>query len=188
MTKVIRPVLAILCAGLLAYALFLCVVPFLGYGWHIVHGDHISYGGWKIFVPKEYYVSAGPHGPNLWRLSLGAPQFEVPFAHVSFFNSPHQFRAATDYAKFEQSVTQYEKESGYQFSGMRTVLAGNTPAYCMEFRRQSKEPLSLVRCAIENSGIYGYFEGNPRFIPELFDMLKQMSSEATGAQPNFGRS
>jgi hypothetical protein len=153
MTKVIRTVLLIVCGGLLAYALFLCVVPFLGYGWHMLHSDYIPYAGWKIFVPKQYYVTAGPHGPNLWRYSLGAPQFEVPFSHVSFFNSPHQFRAPTDYAKFEQGVTQYEKESGCQFNGTRAVLAGNTPAYCMEFRRQSKEPLSPVRCAIENNGV-----------------------------------
>ena len=153
----------------------------------MLHSDHISYGGWKIFVPKEYYVSVGLRGPNLWRYSLGLPQFEVPFAHVSFFNSPHQFSAATDYAKFEQSVTQYEKESGYQFNGTRTVLAGNTPAYCMEFRRQSKEPRSLVRCAIEDNGIYAYFEGNPRFIPDFFNILKQMSSQGAAGRSNSGR-
>jgi hypothetical protein len=172
--------------GLLAYLVLLFLIPFLGYGWHLLHGSYISYAGWKIPVPRIYFATKEIEGPALWRLSLGMPTFEAPYAHVNFFSSPHQFKTATDYAKFEGSLTKQAKECGYQFKGKSIVPTANTSAYCIEFSRQSKEPRSLVRCAVENMGIYAFYEGDSRYVPDLLNILRQMSLETSQNRPNVG--
>ena len=37
--------------------IFLLVVPLLGPCWHLVHGDFIFLDGWKVPVPKGFYVT-----------------------------------------------------------------------------------------------------------------------------------
>lgn len=57
--------LALKCVAIFVggYAFFLLFVPELGFGWHLLHGNFISYHGWRIAVPKSYYVTNELHGP-----------------------------------------------------------------------------------------------------------------------------
>jgi hypothetical protein len=55
---------------------------------------------------------------------------------------------------------------------------GNTSAYCAEFNRlETREPSSLVRCALEDRNLYIFFEGDPRYVPDLTKIFKQMTPE-----------
>ena len=173
----------LLCVFAVVLVFLLCVVPFLGYGWHLLHGDTISYKGWKILVPKSYMVRNGAEGPVLWRHSFGVPWFHVPYAYVSFFSSAHQFQASTDYTKFEQSMSESAGESGHQLKNRNVMSTGDTTAYCIEFTRYGKEPRALVRCAVQGEKIYAFFEGSPRYIPDLFNILKQMTPKAPRNRP-----
>jgi hypothetical protein len=160
--------------------LYLLIVPLLGYGWHVLHGNYVSYAGWKIAVPRDYYVIQQRRGPAIWKLSFGAPLFDVPFSHVSFYSLPPgtaAFMGTRDSARYEKAVTQTATESGYQLKSKHTVTIGNKAAACLEFARSGKQPRSLVRCAAEDANIYPFFEGDSRYIPDLFDALKRMSQE-----------
>jgi hypothetical protein len=160
------------------YAFLLLFVPLLGFGWHLFHGNYISHHGWRITVPKGYYVTNEPHGPAFWKLTLGAPHFEVPFAHVSFYTSGNRpFKAATDYSRFEDSQIRNALESGYHFKQRAVLPIGNRSAYCVELDREKKQPRSVVRCAVEESNMYILFEGDPRYIPELARTLQEMFIE-----------
>ncbi len=173
--------LLVKCAALSVSAILLLFVPLLGFGWHLLHGNSISHHGWRITVPKSYYVTNEPHGPAIWKLTLGAPRFEVPFAHVSFYTSGNRpFKAATDYSRFEDSQIRNALESGYHFKQRTMLPIGNRSAwsaYCVELDREKKQPRSVVRCAVEESNMYILFEGDARYIPDLITILKEMYIE-----------
>lgn len=154
----------------------LLAVPFFGFGWHVFHKDYISYGGWKIPVPKSYYVRLGERGPAIWKLSLGLPFFDAPFSHVSFFSSK-PFVGTSDAERFFQAVSETASEDGYRFKAKHIVSIGTKTAFCYEFARSEKQPRSLMRCATENDNIFPFFEGDARYIPELFSILSGMSQE-----------
>jgi hypothetical protein len=111
-------------------------------------------------------------------LSLGIPHFDAPFAHVSFYSSgTHPFKAATDYQRFEGIHIRNSLESGYHFKQRSVLPIGNRSAYCVELDREKNQPRSLVRCAVEDSTLYIFFEGDARYIPELARTLREMFME-----------
>ena len=160
---------------------FFLVVPFFGFAWHVLHADSVSCAGWKIPVPKDYYVRQGEKGPAIWKLSLGVPLFDAPFSHVSFFSlkpDAKAFVGTSDTARFLQALSEISTKDGYELKAKHTVPIGTKTASCFEFARTGKQPRSLVRCAMENGNIFPFFEGDAKYIPELFSTLKGMSQES----------
>jgi hypothetical protein len=166
----------------------LLLVPLLGPGWHLLHGDFISYGDWRIPVPKGFSVKNTQEGPTMWRLTLGIPIFDTPYGGISIYglsgSSPTRepFEYDRDYSRFEEVVTQEAHQSGYRFESKRTTAVGRSSGYCLEFtrigdRKHDVRGRSLVRCAVENSTAVLFYEGDPRYIPEVVTMLQGMSLE-----------
>jgi len=157
----------------------LLAAPFLGIGWHLFHGNLISFGGWRIPVPNGYYVTQTRNGPAMFRLSIGAPVFEVPFGHLAFstfqFRSP--FEAGTDYPLFEKTMVEDAVKSGYRFESRQIIPIGDKSAYCVEFSRSTRQPRSSARCAIENTKMFVFFEGDPRYLPDLRSTLQGIHAE-----------
>lgn len=176
MTKTDRTKIAVRLLVIFVAAILVCllVVPFLGYGWHLLHGNFILFAGWRIPVPNGYYVIEERKGPAMFRLSLGAPIFEVPFAHLSFYNFPSRgvFLAENDYPLFEKTMVEEAIKSGYELQSRQTVSVGDKSAYCMDFTRSTKQPRSIARCAVENSKIFVFYEGDPRYLPDLRTTLQ----------------
>ena len=162
--------------GVLLIALL--IVPLVGPGWHLLHGDFIVYEGWRVPVPKGFYVGKSQMGPTMWKHTLGTPLFNVPYGHISLFSRPHPFACDRDYSRFEKGVTQSAGQSGYQLESKRTISVGKNSGYCLEFTRLSGEPRSLVRCVVENSVVVLFYEGDPRYISDFFAALQGMSLES----------
>jgi len=53
MARTVRFLLMLLTIFVAVMCLFLLVVPFLGFGWHVLHRDYISDADWKIPISKE---------------------------------------------------------------------------------------------------------------------------------------
>ena len=118
----------------------------------------------------------------MWKQTFGIPFFDTPYGHISLFSlSPAQqpFAYDRDYSRFENGVTQEASESGYQLQSKRTISTVKNSGYCLEFTRSSVEPRSLVRCAVENSVVVLFYEGDPRYISAVFTALQGMSPENT---------
>jgi hypothetical protein len=155
--------------------IILLVIPLLGPCWHLLYGDAISYGGWKVPVPKGFYVWKSQEGPTMWKESFGIPFFNAPYGHISLFHRPQPpFSFDRDYAGFKQRLTQDAIEKGYELKAERTAQVGKNSGYCLEFTR-SPEPRSLLRCAVENSGVVLFYEGDSRYIPDALSALQGMS-------------
>jgi len=158
----------------------LLIVPLLGPGWHLLHGDFISYEGWRIPVPKRFYVRMSQMGPTMWKHTLGTPLFNVPYGHISLYRRPDQqpFAYDRDYSRFENGVIQEAGQSGYRLESKRTISVGENSGYCLEFTRLLGEPRSLVRCVVENSVVVLFYEGDIQYISEVFSTLQGMSLES----------
>jgi hypothetical protein len=187
MSKWLKSALQISAVAIVGFTLTLCSVPFLGYYWHLRHGDSISFAGWKIEVPKRYEVVVHAKGPALWRYSLGVPLVDAAFGHISFYEGPRPFHLSSDYSAFEKAMYNNARESGHELKGSMVIPVGNTSAYCVEFGRKGKQPQSLVRCMFDGEGIGAFYEGSPTYIPDFFTMLRQMSLEKPRASATDGR-
>ncbi|MDR3562658.1 MAG: hypothetical protein P4N59_14650 [Negativicutes bacterium] len=181
MTRTVRVSLKLLGIFIATICVFLLVVPFLGYGWHLFHRNYISYAGWKIPVPKDYLVMAGTKSPSIMKLSLGEPYFGAPYSHVSFFGHKPgggEFKGSRDSVLFEESMSESAAKEGFRPKSKHIVAVGDKVASCLEFERNGKQPRSLVYCAVENAHIFPHFEGDAQYIPEFFSILNGMSQES----------
>jgi hypothetical protein len=84
--KTARRVFQCLGGGIAVYPIVLLVIPLLGPGGHLLHGDFISYGGWRVPVPKGFYVGKSKMGPAMWKHTLGIPLFNAPYGHISLYS------------------------------------------------------------------------------------------------------
>jgi hypothetical protein len=88
LTKLVIRLLAIFIGALLT---ILIAVPLLGPCWHLLHGDAISFGGWRVPVPKGFYARKSETATVMWKQSLGIPFFNVPYGHISLFRPPSRY-------------------------------------------------------------------------------------------------
>jgi hypothetical protein len=118
----------------------------------------------------------------MWKQSFGIPFFKVPYGHISFFHRyPHElFSFDRDYTRFKDRLTQDASENKYQLTSERTISVSDRDAYCLEYSRSSPDSASLVRCAVEGSAIAIFYEGDPRYVPELYATLQGISSKNGG--------
>jgi len=164
---------------LAAAAVWLLFGLFLSFGWHVLHHDSISYLGWRIPVPKRSYVTHDRIGPSIWTLSPGAPLFNLPYGRITFDNwkTGRPFSKDRDYPPFSEGVRQAAAQSGHQMKSTRAISLGQKSVYCVEFARERRQPISLMRCAIDDSDVLLFYEGDPRYIPDVFNTIRGMSPE-----------
>jgi hypothetical protein len=174
--------------------IFLLLVPLLGPGWHLLHGNFFSYGGWRIPVPKGFFVQQSSEGPILWKYTFGIPFLDVPYGHISVYGpsslSPARrpFEYDRDYSRFESAVTEEAHQSGYRFESKRTIPVGENSGYCLEFTRSAGLQHSILgrsrlRCDVEGSAVVLYYEGDPAYVSDVFAMLRGMSLENQTSRP-----
>ena len=173
MNKHFKRGIQIACAFLGGILIVLLVVPLFGPAWHELHGDSISYQGWRVHIPAAFYVWNTREHPTIWRTSFGTPFFKAPYAHVTLFSStPAQ---AFDVEKirhdFSEAVAEDALRKGFRPVSSSIVPVSSRNAYCWQFSKSSK---SLVRCAIDGTTIAVFYEGDSRYVPDLINILKAM--------------
>lgn len=149
----------------------------MGLGWHMLHGNVISYAGWTISVPKGFFAKLHHGRPSLWALAPGSPVLRSCYGRLTFYiavDDTHPFSMDAHSAKFEATMSQAAGESGHRFQSRRNVPAGDGTAFCLEFTRQRVQPLVLERCAVVGKTLSIYYEGDPRYLPDFFNILQQM--------------
>jgi hypothetical protein len=178
--KIAKLMLRLLGAFVAVSLIFMLVLPLLGAGWHLVHRGYISYGGWRIPVPKQFYPRMSENGPTMWKLAFGAPFFDAPYGHISLYAlgaNQKPFACERDYSRFETSVTQEAAQSGYRLESKLTTSPGKDARYCLAFAHSGGKPRSLLRCAIEDNNTILFYEGDSRYLADVIAMLRGMSHE-----------
>jgi hypothetical protein len=176
MTKTFRTVLmkCLLAGALAVMVMWVTAGPIFGFAWHLLHHSNIEYRGVTISVPGHSYVRHTSLGPCIWTLSAGAPLFNRPYASTLVSHSVRPFSKDKDYSRFADAMAQSAGRSGHTLVTSQTVSLGGRSAFCLEFARADKQPRSLLRCAIDGSDIFVSYEGDPRFLSDVFDILHSM--------------
>lgn len=160
------------------FLIVLLAVPLFGQIWHLFHGDSFSYAGWKIPVPNGFYVHDSGQDTTMWRLSLGVPLLDKPYGHISLYTRPSPFDFNRDSSRFDEGVTEEAGRTGFQLVSRQAVVVGGRSGYCLEFHRSTpKQPRSLVRCAVTDSVVVVFYEGDARYLSQFFTMLGGMILE-----------
>jgi hypothetical protein len=54
---------------------------------------------------------------------------------------------------------------------------GDTASFCLEFAGANPEARYLVRCAVGNTPLIFYYEGERQYVADFYSMLEGMSPE-----------
>lgn len=160
--------------------IILVAIPLLGPCWHLFHGDSISFDGWRVPVPRGFYVKRVKTKPVMWNMSFGTPYFNVPYGHISLFRAPSEqvFSLETGtYGRFKDSLIQQATQGSYQLTSERTLSIAGRPVYCLEFARPAPQPKSLIRCAIDRSDLAIFYEGDSKYAPDAYATIQGMQNE-----------
>src|SRR5271166_4287007 len=114
------------------------VGPALGLGWHLLHGNAISYAGWTVSIPKGFFARLDQGRPSLWALAPGSPVLRSSYGRVTLYRTPdntHPFSIDAHGAEFAAAMSQAAGESGHRFQSKRSVPVGDGTAFCVEFIR-----------------------------------------------------
>ncbi|MGB7282225.1 MAG: hypothetical protein WBE13_08200 [Candidatus Acidiferrum sp.] len=162
---------------LVGYALLLLAVPLMGFGWHLLHGSLIVYDGWRIPVPKGFYVSGSPEKPTMWRHSLGVPLLKEPFGmiDVSPLPSGAVFRFGSDLEESSRRMIWVAQQEGLVLRSNRMVPTSAGNAFCFEFSKSNGQSDITVRCAIDGTPLLVIYGGDKRFLNEFYSTVRGLS-------------
>jgi len=153
------------------------VVPLYGFLWQELHGDSFSFREWTGKLPRGFYVSSlNSASSQLWRLDLGRPIIKTPYGHISLLaaDSGSAFSRERDYERFGDAVTQAARESQYAFSQQLQVPVDGTVAYCLEFTRVRNNAQLQLRCGLEGTSLFVYYEGHEKYREAFLSFLQAL--------------
>ncbi len=174
--KLRRCLLGIPLGFLIACIIFL-MVPLLGPSWHLIHGNLITYQGWRIPVPRGFYVTQKPDHCTMWKHTLGAPFKRTASTSIGILTNPSGklFKFEGNLEESAERMIAAGQMDGYIFHSERTVSTGSSTAYCFEFYNQQAPSEFTARCAIENTAILFIYLGDDKSKEDLYSALEGLS-------------
>jgi hypothetical protein len=118
-----------------ACGLALLAVPFIGFGWHLFHGSFIASSGYRLPVPRDFYVSGDVQQPTMWKHGVGVPLFNRPFGMIGVRPriSGARFEFGNDLQNSSERMIAAARQEGLALRSVRTLSAGTGNAFCFEF-------------------------------------------------------
>lgn len=161
------------------------LLPQLGFLWHLVNRGDVTIGGYSFAVHPKYFLSRSNKAITFVRFSpvvpfiSGRSAIKGVFAKrnlIGIYGNPERrvFDFDTDYASLRRWLADEARYAGpYQQLG-KTVKTKNGTAYCFQFNR----PESVAaRCFLDGSSVTIYFEGEPRFVDDVYDVVGSAKRE-----------
>jgi len=187
-SKAARLVLFLITAFTGGYLLLLLAVPFLGFGWHLLHRSVIASNGCLIPVPSEFYVNGGAEQPTMWKHAFGIPLFKGPFGMIGIRprSSGTNFNFANDFEGSSARMIAVARHEGLALRSQRTLSAATGKAFCFEFSKPMEKSDITVRCAIDDTPLLVIYGGDERFSPDFYAAVQGISRDglkATASHP-----
>lgn len=145
-----------------------------GYVWHFLYGDEVSFAGWNIPVPKDFYVDERGETLILWKTALGTPVFSDSYGLITLFVFNRPIDHEADFEKFQAIQTTFARESGIFGETNRKDFALIPPRYCVEFLDVLKEN-ALSRCIVDGTPLTVWFSGNTDYLPAFYSTVRGLS-------------
>lgn len=176
-SKPMRLLFLLIFAFALGYVLLLVTVPFLGFGWHLLHGSTISSGGYSVRVPSGFYVSGSAEQPTMWKHTLGVPLLKRPFGMIGIRQRSSGISMAfgNDLESSSAQMIAAARQEGLTLRSKRTLPTGTGNAFCFEFSKAMEESEITVRCAIDGTPLLMIYGGDERFSADFYSSVQGIS-------------
>jgi len=163
--------------ALLVPLLGFLLVPLYGSIWQLFFGNTFSIRGWHGRLPEGFFVmGSNTANPNLWRLDLGKPLFDVPYGHISIFSAGsglHQV-GRDNLERFAQSTAEQASSAGFVPTGRDRLAVDQTFAFCLQFTSMENRNQVQVRCILEGTGVFFYYEGHSKYRNNFYSFIREL--------------
>jgi hypothetical protein len=136
--------------------------------WHATHGNSLALGGWSVPIPTSYW-RFGNH-QVFFVYSYGAPIFRKE-EYGSISAQIHQVSGVVTEQRITAAVMREAAVEGYVLEGRKTVQSAATTTYCFQFIDRSHPAAVVVRCVASSGELYVFFEGNRRFVGDVYEVV-----------------
>jgi hypothetical protein len=141
--------------------------------WHWRHGDQMSFQEWTFPVPHGWDAHAFENGLAIDRVRRPFDRDIASFISIGRLRlNPHQL---LDPEKWKRQLVDDESKEGYRFQSEEILIAGTDTAYCYHFDRADDPRKILFTCRLSPSRIFIDFEGSPRHLLEVYQVIRGAS-------------
>ena len=145
-----------------------------GYVWHFLYGDEVSFAGWNIPVPKDFYVDERGAKLTLWKTVLGTPVFSDSYGLITLIVLKKPIDYEADFGKFQAIQTTLARENGVFGEANKKNFPLTPPRYCVEFLDGQKEN-ALSQCIIDGARLTVWYSGSTAYLPAFYDTVRGLS-------------
>ena len=153
-----------------------------GYVWHFLYGDEVSFTGWKIPIPKNFYVWNRKKGLAFWKTDFGVPIFSDSYGLISLGMANKPIDYETDFDKFVAIQITLAREDGIFGEVNRKEFPQTPPRYCVEFLDGLNEN-ALSRCIVDGTRLTVWYSGNAAYLPAFYSTVRGLSRIPTKENP-----
>jgi hypothetical protein len=155
------------------------LLPRLGFLWHLINRSDVTVDGFSFVVHPKYFLSRSDGGTYFVRFSpvvpfvSGRSAIRGAFAKrnlIGIYANPERraFNSDVDYARLKVWLTNEARSVGPYQQTEKTFNTQDGAALCFQFNR----PESVeVRCFLDGSSVTVVFEGEPRFVDDVYQVV-----------------
>ncbi|MFZ0211347.1 MAG: hypothetical protein WBE20_00455 [Candidatus Acidiferrales bacterium] len=155
----------------LAIAIFLPEV--VSAGWHVAHGKTVTFRGWKVDVPFEWYARSHGEDMTVERMSrLSWRQDPIAVFQPVHFTKTYPFQYEL-YGK-EQALVMRAK--GYLLSGQQDLEIAGKGGRCWTFNAWNNRDNLWIACIVPKDLTAADYIGTRAYAPNFFSVLSQIKT------------
>ncbi|HEV2288165.1 MAG TPA: hypothetical protein VGR81_04355 [Candidatus Acidoferrales bacterium] len=155
--------------ALFAVAVFLPEV--VSAAWHVAHGETVTFRGWKVNVPFEWFARSQGEDMTVERMTrLSWLPHPVVVFEPSHFTRQYHFQSDV-YAKSEALVM---KGKGYLPSGQRTLEIAGADGLCWTFDSSASPNNVWISCIVPKELTSADYSGPKDYAASFFSLLQQI--------------
>lgn len=154
--------------ALVAIAVFLPEV--ISAAWHVAHGKTVTFRGWNIDVPFEWYARSQGEEMTVERMTRLSwlPHPVAVFQPVHF---TRQYHFESDVYAKEQAIVM--KGKGYAPSGQRNLEIAGADGQCWTFDSMSNSDNVWISCIVPQELTSADYSGPKGYAADFFSLLQQ---------------
>ena len=151
--------------------LFMLIASQWRYAWHLFNVDEVSFAGWTVPVPKQFYVSNREEGLTLWKTDLGTPLFSESHGLISLFTGKRLLDYENDFEKLVALNITLARADGVLGEVNRKEFPLTPPRYCVEILDGLKET-AVSRCIVDGTSLMVWYSGNAAHLPAFYSTVR----------------
>ena len=169
-------------------------LPFLGFFWHITHGDSVGLLEWRFRVPTGFFVvhSHDDGHPAMLRLAPVIPLLPpssrignrfAKLSLISIFGRQARYdkqpgyelgyTAEERYSAVERGLVHDARLEGLTLQSRRTIDTPAGVAVCLQFGAQG---VAQIRCYFKRDTFLAvHYDGEPDFTEEVYSVVRDIT-------------